>query len=138
MFTPALFVQGQVQTDRMQWLIHSGHVQFAMQQAAALEGMGGDIQFLPAQYGVTGQDGIAVMAVVVYCILAVGHVGPTPPARIFVLRHGRPVHETVGPAGMFALDLLEKHDVGVDTLSRSRSSCTTIRRLKKDNPLWML
>jgi hypothetical protein len=44
----------------------------------------------------------------------------------------------LGVAQVQALHFLQEDDVGAEWRRRSRSSCTIIRRLNCEKPLWML
>ena len=91
---------------------HAGHLDFAMQHAAALEGVGGNVLVFPRQDLVARQDGVAVVAGVVDAVLAVGEVGVDMAREELGLRPARPVLKAAGAQAVAALHFLQEHDVG--------------------------
>jgi hypothetical protein len=87
---------------------------FAVQKAAPLETMRGDILVHPVLYRKTRQDRVAVVAVVIDGVSAVGKVGPDRIRQELVLRFRRPLLVALGVALVRAEHFLQKDDVGAE------------------------
>ena len=92
--------------------LDAGDADFAVQQAAALEAVVGDVLVGLGQDGVARQDRVAVVAVVVDGVAAVGRLLPHIAGQELVLGLARPVGVALGMAQVHALDLLQEHHVG--------------------------
>ena len=110
-FAPT-FGQAEMHVDAVHRHGDAGHLDLAMQHAAALERMGGDVLVLPGENLVARQDGIAVVAGVVDTVLAIGEIGIDLAGQEFMLGPVGPVLETAGTQSMTALHFLQKNDVG--------------------------
>jgi hypothetical protein len=85
-----------------------------MQQAALLELQVGDILVVAVQDGKAREDGVAVVAVVVNHVAAIGGGCPDVFGQEFVLRRVGPVVVVLGMAEVQALHFLQKDDVRVE------------------------
>jgi len=85
-----------------------------MQEAAPLAAVARDVLVLGAQDRIAAQDGVAVMAVVVDGIAAVGDVVPNLVGEEIVLRFVGPVVEARGVAAVLPQHLLQEDDVRVE------------------------
>jgi hypothetical protein len=84
----------------------------AVQQAAPFEAQVGHVLVVLVQDGEAREDRIAVVAVVIDHVAAVGVVAPDVLGEEFMLRLRRPIRMTLGMAQVQALDFLEEDDVG--------------------------
>ena len=83
-----------------------------MQQATALEAQVRDVLVVHVFDGVARQDGVAVMAVIVDDVAAVGSRRPNVFGKKIVLAAGWPVADAFCMPSMFALHFLQENDVG--------------------------
>ena len=108
------FHEAQVHTDGMHVHAAAGHLQFAMQQAAALGPADGHVEIFKAHDGELGQHGIAVVPVGVNGVAAVGKLRPDGVGQEFVVRGFRVVVELVLVLDVVAGHFLQEHHVGAD------------------------
>lgn len=85
-----------------------------MQQAALFKAQMGDILVVAVQDGKARQDGIAVMAVVIDHVAAIGRCRPDILGQELVLGTGRPVLMALGMSQVQALDFLQKQDIRIE------------------------
>jgi len=109
--------QRQVHADGMH-LMRARHIEHAMQQAAALGAGDRHVEVAVLDDRVFRQQGVAVVAVGVYGIAAVGEVAPHAVSEKFVLGRLRPAGVARGMAIVAAEHLLQEHDVGLGTAHR--------------------
>ena len=88
-------------------------IDFAVQQAATLEAVCGDIRVDRLHDGETAENGVAVMPFVVNRIHAVSMVRPEFVGKKLVLRTGRIIGMALHMPGVLALHFLQEQDVGI-------------------------
>ena len=84
---------------------------FTVQQPTRFHRVRRNILVLPAQYRVTGQHGVAVVAGIVDRIAPVGVVGPNGIGQKFVLRFIGPIRNALSVPAVVTLHFLQKHEV---------------------------
>ena len=95
--------------------VPAGDRDLAMQQPALLEAVRGDVLVVPVLDRKARQDRVAVVAVVVDRVAAVGEIAPHGVGEELVLRLDRPVVAVArGVAVVGALHFLQEHDVGAE------------------------
>ena len=92
----------------------AGHGDGAVKQAALLETQARDVLVMRRQDRKARENRIAVMAVVIDHVAAVGVVFPDILGKEFVLRFGGPVLVALGMAFMAPLHFLQEHDIGIE------------------------
>ncbi len=85
-----------------------------MQQAALLEAVIRNILVFGGDDRVTAENGITVVAMLIYRITAIGKVRPYLISEELVLRRCRPVGQAQGVVRMFSLHFLQENDIGVE------------------------
>ena len=84
-----------------------------MQQTAFLETDACHILIVRSYDGKAREDRIAVVAMVIHHVVAVGMIGPDPFSEKFVLRLHRPVNMLRRVPQVLALHLLQENDVSI-------------------------
>jgi hypothetical protein len=97
----------------MQGLLQLWQLDGAVQQSALLETHVRHVLVVLMQNGKARKNGVAVVAVVIDHVAAVGGGGPDILGEEFVLRLFRPVVVALGVAEVQPLHLLQEDDVGV-------------------------
>ncbi|MCY1434529.1 hypothetical protein D9M71_505910 [compost metagenome] len=108
---PVRLAQAQVHADGMHLAV-AGDVQHAMQQAALLVAAHRDVEVVVLDDGKLRQQRIAVVAVGVDRIAAIGELRPHAVGEELVVRRRRPVPVALGVAVMVAQHFLEEYQVG--------------------------
>ena len=103
--------QPQMHADGMHVAAMAGHFQLAVQHAAPLRAADGNVAVFKFDNRELGQHGIAVMAVVIDRIAAIGKLRPDAVGQVFVMRLVRVVLELFAMLEMASGDLLQKHHV---------------------------
>ena len=108
---PAAFEETEMHVEAMEDRRALGQLDLAVQHAAALERVGGDVLVLLRDDRIARQHRVAVVAVAVDRIAAVRHLAPHRVGDELVLRFARPVEVAPGVAVVDALHLLQEQDV---------------------------
>lgn len=109
---PAMaFAQAQVHADGVH-LARAGHVQHAVEQAALLDHADGHVEVLVVADGELAHQRVAVVAVRVDRVAAIGELRPHAVGEELVVRRLRPVVVAPGVALVGAEHFLEEHQVG--------------------------
>src|SRR5688572_3957742 len=112
----AALEQSQVDVDAMQLRNLRTQVHHAVEQAARLEAMGGDVLVVLGDDRVAREHRIAVMPVAIYGILAIRHFLPVAVGDVLVLRLDRPVAITTGVPVVQPLHFLQEDDVRIEAV----------------------
>jgi hypothetical protein len=104
--------QAQVHADGVDVDAAAGNLQFAVQQAAALGAADGHVAVFKTHDGKLGQHRVAMVAVGVDGVAAIGELRPDGVGQEFVVRRFGVVVELVGVLGVGARDFLQEHHVG--------------------------
>lgn len=88
-----------------------GQPDLAMEHAATFQSGLGDVFVFPGGDWVAGENGIAVMTIVVNRVASISESGPQRISQKFMLGHGRPARVPGGSSSRQPLNLLQEHDV---------------------------
>src|SRR5688500_1991336 len=105
--------QAQMDAHTVQHAVPARNVDLAMQQSADLVFVLRDVLIVPAEDRESSEDRVAVVAAVVYRVLAVGEIGPDRVGKNLALGLHWPVFETARMALVTAQHLLQKYQIGV-------------------------
>ena len=111
--SPATRHQAEMNTHTMQHLPTRWELDLTVEQATTLETVIRDILVVLGQDGKPAQYCVAVVAMVVNRVLAIGGLMPDFLGKKLVLRISRPVCMSYFVADMHALDFLQKHQVDI-------------------------
>ena len=106
------FLQTQVHADRMQRLRTPGRLDDAMQHAPAFGAANRNIVVFVVNDGKFGEQGVAVVSVVVHSVAPIGVLVPDFVGQKFVLRHLREVGNALRVGAVRAVHFLQKHQIG--------------------------
>src|SRR6185436_9236219 len=138
LFPAPMAKQSQVHIDAMKGLRPIGYCYFTMEQSAMLAVVHGNVFIVPSGDRIFAEDCVAMMAAIVNGVLAVGKIAPD--------RIGE--ESCCGAAGQLLCRVecfsckpcTSCRNTTSAPMSRnlSRRSCTDMRRLNCEKPLWML
>ena len=111
---PRASEQREMHANAMQRQGQMWHSNTAMKQSAFFEAQARDILIVGVNYRVAGEDGIAMMAVVINHVAAIGMAGPDTFGKELVLRLVRPVVMVLRVKFVLSLYLLQKDDIRVE------------------------